>query len=126
MFDEGQDTGPDNFGLAVLDNVDVDASSEPAASRPAQLAGNSCGGHTPAPPGARVSPGPVAGLRELSRRDVADGRVRMQLGERKVAAGPASSGKVSRARTTVVGTPKASGLGIHATGSRCPDRRVSR
>jgi hypothetical protein len=22
-FDEGQDTGPDNFGLAVLDNVDV-------------------------------------------------------------------------------------------------------
>ena len=23
VFDEGQDTGPDNFGLAVLDNVDV-------------------------------------------------------------------------------------------------------
>lgn len=23
IFDEGQDTGPDNFGLAVLDNVDV-------------------------------------------------------------------------------------------------------
>ena len=24
VFDEGQDTGPDNFGLAVLDNIDVD------------------------------------------------------------------------------------------------------
>lgn len=23
IFDEGQDTGPDNFGLAVLDNIDV-------------------------------------------------------------------------------------------------------
>ncbi len=23
VFDEGQDTGPDNFGLAVLDNIDV-------------------------------------------------------------------------------------------------------
>ena len=23
VFDEGQDAGPDNFGLAVLDNVDV-------------------------------------------------------------------------------------------------------
>ncbi|HEV8535096.1 MAG TPA: hypothetical protein VGR87_05165 [Candidatus Limnocylindria bacterium] len=23
LFDEGQDTGPDNFGLAVLDNIDV-------------------------------------------------------------------------------------------------------
>jgi len=23
VFDEGQDTSPDNFGLAVLDNVDV-------------------------------------------------------------------------------------------------------
>jgi hypothetical protein len=23
VFDEGQDTGPDQFGLAVLDNVDV-------------------------------------------------------------------------------------------------------
>jgi hypothetical protein len=22
-FDEGQDTGPDNFGLAILDNIDV-------------------------------------------------------------------------------------------------------
>jgi hypothetical protein len=22
-FDEGQDAGPDNFGLAVLDNIDV-------------------------------------------------------------------------------------------------------
>jgi len=25
IFDEGTDTGPDNFGLAVLDNVDVNA-----------------------------------------------------------------------------------------------------
>jgi hypothetical protein len=23
IFDEGTDTGPDNFGLAVLDNIDV-------------------------------------------------------------------------------------------------------
>ena len=23
VFDEGQDTAPDNFGLAVLDNIDV-------------------------------------------------------------------------------------------------------
>jgi hypothetical protein len=23
VFDEGYDTGPDNFGLAVLDNIDV-------------------------------------------------------------------------------------------------------
>jgi hypothetical protein len=23
VFDEGQDTGPDNFGMAVLDNIDV-------------------------------------------------------------------------------------------------------
>ena len=23
VFDEGQDTGPDNFGLAILDNIDV-------------------------------------------------------------------------------------------------------
>ena len=23
VFDEGTDTGPDNFGLAVIDNVDV-------------------------------------------------------------------------------------------------------
>jgi hypothetical protein len=23
VFDEGQDTGPDNFGIAVLDNIDV-------------------------------------------------------------------------------------------------------
>ena len=23
IFDEGQDTGPDNFGLAVLDNVTI-------------------------------------------------------------------------------------------------------
>jgi hypothetical protein len=23
VFDEGTDTGPDNFGLAVLDNIDV-------------------------------------------------------------------------------------------------------
>jgi len=23
VFDEGQDTGPDNFGLAVIDNIDV-------------------------------------------------------------------------------------------------------
>jgi hypothetical protein len=23
VFDEGQDVGPDNFGLAVLDNIDV-------------------------------------------------------------------------------------------------------
>lgn len=23
IFDEGQDTGPDNFGIAVLDNIDV-------------------------------------------------------------------------------------------------------
>ena len=23
VFDEGQDTGPDNFGAAVLDNIDV-------------------------------------------------------------------------------------------------------
>ena len=23
VFDEGQDTGPDDFGLAVLDNIDV-------------------------------------------------------------------------------------------------------
>jgi hypothetical protein len=26
IFDEGQDTGPDNFGLAVLDNIDVNGS----------------------------------------------------------------------------------------------------
>jgi hypothetical protein len=26
VFDEGQDTGPDNFGLAVLDNIDVNGS----------------------------------------------------------------------------------------------------
>ena len=25
VFDEGQDTAPDNFGLAVLDNVDVNS-----------------------------------------------------------------------------------------------------
>ena len=25
VFDEGQDTGPDFFGLAVLDNIDVNA-----------------------------------------------------------------------------------------------------
>jgi len=25
VFDEGQDTGPDNFGMAVLDNIDVNA-----------------------------------------------------------------------------------------------------
>ena len=25
VFDEGQDTGPDNFGLAVLDNIDVNS-----------------------------------------------------------------------------------------------------
>ena len=23
VFDEGTDTGPDNFGLAVIDNIDV-------------------------------------------------------------------------------------------------------
>jgi len=23
IFDEGQDTGPDNFGAAILDNIDV-------------------------------------------------------------------------------------------------------
>jgi hypothetical protein len=23
LFDEGQDAGPDNFGMAVLDNIDV-------------------------------------------------------------------------------------------------------
>jgi len=23
IFDEGQDAGPDNFGLAVLDNIDI-------------------------------------------------------------------------------------------------------
>jgi hypothetical protein len=26
VFDEGQDTGPDFFGLAVLDNIDVSGS----------------------------------------------------------------------------------------------------
>jgi len=25
VFDEGQDTAPDNFGLAVLDNIDVNS-----------------------------------------------------------------------------------------------------
>jgi hypothetical protein len=23
VFDEGQDTGPDNFGAAVIDNIDI-------------------------------------------------------------------------------------------------------
>jgi hypothetical protein len=23
LFDEGQDTGPDNFGVAILDNINV-------------------------------------------------------------------------------------------------------
>jgi len=25
VYDEGQDTGPDNFGIAVLDNIDVNS-----------------------------------------------------------------------------------------------------
>jgi len=35
IFDEGQDTGPDNFGLAVLDNIDVNGA----------LTGQGPGGH---------------------------------------------------------------------------------
>ena len=35
VFQEGQDTGPDNFGLAVLDNIDVNS----------MLVGSGGGGH---------------------------------------------------------------------------------
>lgn len=33
VFDEGQDTGPDNFGLAVLDNIDVNGALVGQGSR---------------------------------------------------------------------------------------------
>ena len=44
VFDKGQDTGPDNFGLAVLDNIDVNgrlvgSGGALAATNPAYLWG---------------------------------------------------------------------------------------
>jgi hypothetical protein len=40
VFDEGQDTGPDNFGLAVLDNIDVNGTLVGRGENPTNNRGN--------------------------------------------------------------------------------------